>query len=139
MAVKLSSLAADTNKEASGDWIDIPELVGVALKVRSFNYGPYRIARDLLLQRSARRNRGKPVDQDENEREFGKLYAEHILIDWRGFDVAYDAKVARESLIDPAMRDLRRHVEYAASQVGASEVEFMEDALGESKPASAGK
>jgi hypothetical protein len=139
MSVKFSSLAADTEKEKQGDWVEIPELPGVSLKVRSFNDPAYRIARDLLLQRMARKHGRKPAPADENEAEFGRLYAKHILIDWKGFDVPYSADAAREALADPAYRDFRRHVEYAASQVGASEVEFLEDALGESKPASAGK
>lgn len=135
MAVKFSSLAADTDKETAGDWIEIPELPGVELKVRSFNHPAYRVARDLLLQRMARKHGRKPAPADESEAEFGKLYAKFILLDWKGFDVEYTADVAREALADPAYRDLRRHVEYAASQVGASEVEFLDDALGESEPA----
>lgn len=139
MSVKFSSLASDTEKEVKGDWIEIPELPGVSLKVRSFNDPKYRVARDLLLQRMARKHGRKPAPADESESEFGKLYAKFILLDWQGFDVPYTPEAARDALADPAYRDLRRHVEYAASQVGASEVEFLEDSLGESKPVSAGK
>ena len=139
MSVKFSSLAADTVKESEGDWQEIPDLPGVSLKVRSFNFPAYRVARDMLLQRMARKHGRKPAPADESEVEFGKLYAQHILLGWSGFDVEYTPDVAREALTNPAFRDLRRHVEYAASQIGASEVEFLEDALGESKPASAGK
>ena len=131
MAVKLSSLASDTDKEQGGDWVEIPELPGVSFKVRSFNFPAYRVARDLLLQRMARKNGRKPANQDESEVEFGKLYSAHILLDWQGFDEAYSPEKAREYLTDPAFRDLRRHLEYAASQVGASEVEFIEEGLGE--------
>jgi hypothetical protein len=133
MSVKLSSLAADTAKETEGDWIEVPELPGVRLKVRSFNFPAYRVARDLLLQRMARKHGRKPAPADESEVEFGKLYSAHILLGWEGFDVEYTPAAARDALTDPAFRDLRRHVEYAASQVGASEVEFMEEAVGESK------
>jgi hypothetical protein len=139
MAVKFASLASDLKKEDDGDWIEIPDLPGVSLKVRSFNFGPYRIARDQLIQRTARKYGRKPVPPEENEIEFGKMYAQYLLLDWKGFDIDYSAAAAREALSDPAFRDLRRHVEYAASQVAQAEVEFVEDALGESKPASAGK
>lgn len=133
MSVKFSSLAADTAKESEGDWQEIPDLPGVSLKVRSFNFPAYRVARDLLLQRMARKFGRKPAPADESEAEFGRLYAQHILLGWSGFDVEYTPEVARDALTNPAFRDLRRHVEYAASQVGASEVEFLEDAVGESK------
>lgn len=131
MSVKFSSLAADVAKEQDGDWIEIPELPGVELKVRSFNHAAYRVARDLLLQRMARKYGRKPAPADESEAEFGKLYAKFILLDWKGFDVEYSPEQAREALSDPAYRDLRRHVEYASSQVGASDVEFIEEAVGE--------
>ena len=131
MSVKLNSLAADTAKEAEGDWVEIPELVEVRLKVRSFNNPQYRTARDLLLQKMARKYGRKPAPPDESEAEFGKLYAKFILLGWEGFDVDYSPDVAKEALSDPAFRDLRRHVEYAASQVGQVEVQFTEDALGE--------
>jgi hypothetical protein len=133
MAVKFASLAADTKKEDEGDWIEIPDLPGVSLKVRSFNYAPYRIARDQLIQRNARKYARKPMPPDENEVEFGRLYAKFILLDWKGFDLPYSQDEARAALTDTAYRDFRRHVEYAASQVAQAEVEFVEEALGELK------
>jgi len=131
MTVKLGSLRADVEKEKVGDWVDIPELPGVSLFVKSFNDPSYRIARDQLVQRLARKHGKKPSPPDEAETEFGKLYAKHILGDWRGFDEAYSAELARELLTDPAFRDLRRHVEYAAAQVGSVDVEFSDELVGE--------
>ena len=135
MSVKFSSLAANTEKEAQGDWVDLPDLPGVYLKVRSFNDPKYRTARDMLLQRMARKFGRKPAPPDESEAEFGRLYAKFVLLDWKGFDIEYSPEAAREALSDPAFRDLRRHVEYAANQVGQVEIEFLDDALGESAPA----
>lgn len=132
MAVKFSSLAADTAKEQQGDWVDVPDLPGVRLLVKSFNDPKYRVARDLLVQRLARKQgRNKPTAAEETEVAFGRLYADHILLGWEGFDVPYSAAAAREALTDVAYRDLRRYVEQAATQVGATEVEFVEEALGE--------
>jgi hypothetical protein len=133
MAVKFKSLASDTRLEEEGDWIEIPDLPGVSLKVRSFNFAAYRIERDQLIQRNARKYQRKPMPPDENEIQFGKLYAKFILLDWKGFDLPYSMDEARAALTDPAFRDLRRHVEYAASQVAQAEVEFVEEALGELK------
>jgi len=135
MAVKFGSLKADIAKEQAGDWVPIPELPGVEFKVKSFNDPAYRVARDLLIQKMARKHGKRPAPPDETESAFGKLYARHILLDWRGFDVEYSAGVALEALGDPAYRDLRRHVEYAASQVGETDIQFEEEALGESESA----
>jgi hypothetical protein len=132
MTVKFNSLKSDIAKEQTGDWVECPDLPGVSFKVRSFNHPPYRVARDLLVQRMARRNGKKAAPPEEMESAFGKLYAEHILLDWAGFDTPYSPEAAREALSDPAYRDLRRYVESAAAQVGQSEVEFTEEAVGES-------
>jgi hypothetical protein len=131
MAVKFASLRADVEKEKAGDWVEIVELPGVELRVRSFNDPQYKIHRDQLLQRLARKYGRKPVPGDESEVEFGRLYARFILLEWKGFDEAYSEQRALEALTDPAMRDLRRHVEYAAGQVGASDIEFVEEMAGE--------
>ena len=133
MAVKFGSLKADIETERSGEWIECPDLPGVSFKVKSFNDPQYRVARDLLVQRLARKHGKKPAAPEEQEAEFGRLYAKHILLDWQGFDVPYSAEAALEALTDPAYRDLRRYVESAAAQVGAVDVEFVEEALGESK------
>ena len=49
MTLKLSSLAADLDRERDGDWIDIPDLLDVALKVRSLHFPEYRIAYDQMI------------------------------------------------------------------------------------------
>jgi hypothetical protein len=133
MAVKFGSLRADVAKEQQGDWVDVPDLPGVSLKVKSFNDPAYRVQRDLLVQRMARKHGKKSAAPEEMESAFGKLYADYILLDWRGFDEPYTAELARGALTDPAYRDLRRYVESAASQVGTTDVEFVEESLGESK------
>lgn len=135
MTVKFGSLKADTEKEKAGDWIEIVDLPGVFFKVKSFNDPAYRIARDQLVQRMARRHGKKAAPPEEMESHFGKLYADFILMGWKGFDIEYTPEVAREALTDPAYRDLRRYVETAASQVGQNEIEFTEEVLGESKRA----
>lgn len=127
MTIKLASVKTDLQREADGELIDIPELPGVALLVRSLNYPPYRLARDQQLQKFARTYGKKPVPADEMTAAFGRLYATHIVLGWRGFDVDYSPDTALETLSDPAYRELVVHVEYAAGQVGRAEIEFVEE------------
>lgn len=136
MNVKLASLKSDLAKEQDGAWIEIPELPGVALLSRSVHYQPYVRARDAALRRLQKRT--EPVTSQEEAEITGTLYADHLLLGWRGFDEPYDADLARRLLVDPAYRDLRVHEAYAASQVGRAEVEFVEDARKNSAAPSAG-
>lgn len=128
MTVKLDSIASDIDREQEGDWIDYPDWPGVKFHVRSLNYPPYKIAREMLLQKLIRRHKGKPLPADVLTVEHGKLYADHILLGWGGFDVAWSTDVARQNLTDPKHRKLVAAVEWCASQVGELEVEFIEDA-----------
>lgn len=61
-------------------------------------------------------------------RELGRVYADHILLEWEGFDVPYTPEAARETLTDPAFRALVNHVDYAADRVSQLEIEFTEQA-----------
>lgn len=128
MTVKLSSLAADLDREANGDWIDYPEWPGVAFNVSSLLKPAYVTERDFLLQRMARRYKGKTPPQTEVAPEAGKLYCKHILHGWRGLDVEYSPETALEIMCDPAYRAVVNAVEWCAGQVGQAEVEFVEDA-----------
>lgn len=128
MTVKLTSLAADLKKEAEGDFIDIPELPGVALKVRSLQTSAYAVARDVMTQKHRRKHQGKPVPPAEFSRDFGKLAADHLLVDWKGFDQPYSPELARELLTDESFRQLLNYTVWAAAKVGEAEIEFIEEA-----------
>lgn len=130
MAIKLNSIKADAKREAEGEWVNIPELPGVRLLVRSFNFGPYKNARSIMLGRLARRYGKDPVPDGVMSKELGVLYSTHVLLGWEGFDVAYSEETARETLTDPAFRTLLDHIDYAASRVGQQEVEFVDTAAG---------
>lgn len=144
MAVKFSSIKANLKTEAEGDWQDIPDMPGVSLCVRGVNYGPYTQARDQVLQRLARKYGRKGAPSDVVAEEFGRIYAAHLLIDWKGFaddedkPLPYSAGRALEGLTDPAMRELRSAVEWAASQVGQADVEVVAEVGEPSAPASSG-
>lgn len=128
MTVKLSSLAADLSAEAKGEWIDYPEWPGVAFNVRSLHYPPYATARDLLIQKMMRQNKGVMPPADKMAPEVGKLYCKHILHGWRGLDEEYTPEKALEVLCDPAYRRVVEAVEWCAGQVAQRDVDFVEDA-----------
>jgi hypothetical protein len=136
--VRLSSLRTDSALERAGDWIESPSIPGASFLVRSINYGPYAIARDLLLQRLRRKSGGKPIPQDILFPELGRLYVQHLLLGWKGFDTEYSAEVAMQTLTDPEFRDVVAAVEAAAGEVGQSEIEFLDQTSKNSETPSAG-
>ncbi|MGB3898353.1 MAG: hypothetical protein WA973_07335 [Mesorhizobium sp.] len=138
MTVKLSSLKADLAREEKGDWIEYPDWPGVEFNVSSLHLPAYVAARDLLVQKMAKKHGGKPVPRDEMTVEHGALYAEHILHDWRGLDVEYSPEVARETLTNIEFRNVIAAVEWCAAKMSEVEVEFVEKAGKNSAPPSAG-
>ena len=137
-SVKLVSLKADLAKEQEGGWIPIPELPGVELLVRSIHYRPFVVARDAASRRMAKRYGVEPVPPEEEAQINGALYADHLLLGWKGFDQPHSPELARGLMTDVAYRELRGHVVYAAVQVGRADVEFLEDARKNSEAPSAG-
>jgi hypothetical protein len=143
MGIKLDSLKADPVRDQEGDWIDIPDLFDpeakkcARLKVRSLDFAPYTIARGLLQQKFARKYGRRPVPPNILTTEYGRLYADHILLDWEGFDEPYSADLARERLTDYAYRRLVGYVEYAAAQLAEDNADFGEDAAKNSAKPSA--
>jgi hypothetical protein len=138
MAIRLSSLRADTRRETDGDWVEIPDLPGVRLKVRGAGYGPYQMQKSIVEGRWIRRYGQDPVPVDVNLAENGKLYASHILLDWDGFDEPYSQEAALHYLTDPGFRMLHDHIRYAMARVSATETEFVEDATKNSSRSSDG-
>lgn len=128
MAIKLDSLRADTRRETDGDWIDIPDLPGLRLRVRGTAYGPFQTDKSLVEARWARKYGRDPVPLDQVLRSNGKLYADHILLGWDGLDEPYSPEKAAEVLADPAFRQLHEHIRYAMAKVSETETEFVEDA-----------
>lgn len=128
MTVKLKSLKADLQKEADGAWIEYPEWSGVSFNVRSLHVPSYTIKRDQLVNKLARKYGRKPIPPEVKSKEFGRLYHEEILRGWMGLDEEYSAEVALKILTDPAYRAIVGAVEYCASQVSETDIEFIEEA-----------
>lgn len=138
MTVKLASLKANTAREIEGDWVPFPRLKGVRFHVSAFTKPSYRVARDELHQRVAKKNGGTLPDVDEMRPHYAKLYVEEILHDWEGFDVDFSPEEAVKLLSDPEYRELFDAVEWCASQMSRIDVEYLEKSAGNSAPPSAG-
>lgn len=122
-----------------GEWVDkVPTLPGVALKVRSTNFRPFRTASAGLARRT-----GKSLSTDEGLAKYsvaaGAPLAEHILLDWNGVTdggkpVKYDAKKALAILTaddDFGIGDrFRRGVEWAGDMVAERIAETAKEAAG---------
>lgn len=141
MILKLDSLKTDVRRAKDGEWIECPELgEGVALKVRSLDYAPFKVALRQAQLRFARIYPGDKIPPpDEEDAKNGELYAEHLLLGWRGFpEDPYSPELAREALTDVSHRALRAAVASCARQVGELKVEQAETIAGNSKPVSGG-
>lgn len=133
MSVKLASLKADLDRESEGGWVDVPDLPGVALLVRGYSYGPYKLASALSMQRLARKYGKKPIPGEVLFTENAKLICDHLLLGWRDFDVESTPENIHDYIHNPAYRVLHTYVFEAAAEIGAVEVEFLEDAAGNSE------
>lgn len=128
MTVKLSSLKADLERETTGDWVSFPDWPGVDFNVSSLHLPAYQTARDILFKRLQKTYKGSPIPQAVMTTEMGKLYAKHILHDWRGLDVEYSQQSAAEILADPAYRNIVAAIEFCAGTISATDIEFVEEA-----------
>lgn len=131
--LKLGALKTDRVRQSEGEWIDIPDWPGVAFRVRSLSHPPYVFARDRLNRKLARLHPGNPGDaadqrrrDDERSRLHGELLAEHVLLEWRGFDMPYSAALAEDVLTDPTHEQFMANLTWAASRVGQGKAEFAE-------------
>ena len=153
MTIKLGSLAADLSKEREGEWIEPKEwpglkpdkpmemtpLPGVAFLVRSTNYPAYVTARQAALEDLKKDYPDDNVPSDVAARVEGRLAVEHLLLDWRGFDIAYSADAVKTILAAEEHRVMRSMVYWCAGRVGKRQVEFVKDAAKNSEAPSAGK
>jgi hypothetical protein len=71
--LKLDSIRVNVTAERDGEYISIPDWEGVKLGVRSLEYPAYKIALDQLVQRYARRFKGKPVPPDVRDADVGAI------------------------------------------------------------------
>lgn len=122
--IKLTSLISYDDAE----WVDLDEVVGASLLVRPIDYPPYTQARQALFRRYQRAYKDDPVPEKILVTALGELYARHLLLGWKGFDVEYSAREAEERLSDWSWRKLTRQVEWAAGKLTTINAEMVEDA-----------
>lgn len=135
MTVKLSSLKRDVAKEREGDLIEAEDLNKPGTKpedkifwnVRSINYPPFVIARDAANAKLRRKYKGDPVPEEIEAKIFGELQVEHLLLGWKGLDEEFSRDVAHELLTSVEGGIVRQSIFFAATKVGQSDVEFVED------------
>lgn len=136
--MKMSQIAVDVEKEEQGDWVALPDLPGVSVKVRSINTLDYRQRMSDLNAQTLRRKAGRARGADglsieEFERNVSQCTLEKLLLDWKGLEdesgepVAYVPETARELLFEPKYRVFRNAVVLAAGIVGEAVAEAEEE------------
>ncbi len=144
MTIKLGSLAADLVKEREGDWIEPKEwpglnpdkpyeqvpLPGLAFLTRSINYPPYAAAYQSELEKLRQAYPSGSIPADVQAKVEGKLAVEHLLLGWKGLDVAYSPDIVGSVLTAEEHRVVRAMVRWCAGLAGKKKVEFEETASG---------
>ncbi len=135
VGIKLSSMRADRATERAGDWIPAVDIdPSVSWYVRSTNYPPFKIARDHASNRLSRQFKEKAVPDDDMALVNGELAVEHLLLGWKGLfeddgktPIDFTPERATQILTDDEYRAVRASVYLAATKVGRTEVEIVED------------
>jgi len=128
VAVKLSSLRADLEREETGDWVDYPDWPGVAFNVSSLRKPAYVAAQQIMLQRFHRKYKGKTAPVAEEAEEVGRLVCKHLLHGWRGLDEEYSSARALEILTDECFYEsVLKAVLWCAGKISELDVEFIKD------------
>lgn len=126
--ISLSKLKADVDLQNAGDWIEIPELDGVSVKVRSLRSAQYQSAVTPIRQKHQRKFGDKGPPPAIFAQDFGRIIANIILLDWKGLDVEYSDDVAYETMTDPGYAELLGYVIVAAGKVAQGDIEYVETA-----------
>jgi len=142
--MQLNQIAVDVEREEKGDWVEVPDLPGVSLKVRSLYNKDYQHAQQVAARKMARRYGKQPIPPDVQTKTYARLLSDHVLLDWSGITdengdaVSYSVEFGRDVLADPQYRRLADAVAWAAGVVGEQDVEDLEDDAKNSEAPSAG-
>lgn len=114
--MKLSEIKSVSQKIEQGAWVrDLPNLPGVAVKVRGYGNTDYR---RVLLKLRGELSQEQLKDDAAQDAVQVRLLHETILEDWSGIeDAAYSPALAQKLLSDPDLAVFRSGVEYAAGVV----------------------
>lgn len=123
MAVILSSLMINADREMNGDWVPFPAWEGVRFRVRSTNYAPYKAALKAKQTEAALRY-PKGVPDAVTMAMMGELVAEHLLLEWQGFDVDYSPNAAMTMLSNPEFRTITGAILQCAETLTIPNIRF---------------
>lgn len=126
MAIKLSSLRVNLQREEKGDWVAYPDWPGVEFNVSSMNLPAFAAARATEIQRLSLVHKNQ-IPPDVMTATIGRLLNDHILHGWRGLDVEYTPEVASEVMSDPSYRQVINAVIWCSQQLSEIDVKFVED------------
>ncbi|MEJ0097876.1 MAG: hypothetical protein WDM84_08040 [Bauldia sp.] len=122
--MKLTDIKRAYERIEQGDWIkDIPEMPGLALRVKGIGNLAFDHARQELIRKRPHAEKVARLDAAEEYAELGKLLADTVLIDWSGLqdddgvEMPYSKVRAEALLTDPEMRAFQNAVQYAALMV----------------------
>lgn len=129
MPIKLSSLAVSSTEDGTWEFSKeaFPDDPEVSFKVRPISYPAFTIARDQMQQRLKRQHGGKTIPPHVMSPALGKLVAEHLLLDWKGFDQDYSKELALNLLTDTEFSQLLSAVIEAAIAAATAKVEYTDD------------
>jgi hypothetical protein len=132
--MKFSEINVDPKIGEEGGWVsDIPELLGVRLKVRGSNNKDWRRMAQKLVMAVPRQKKTPVLDPVEADKINAILLRECGLLDWSGIEadddtpVPFSKKKAAEYLESPAFRD---GALYACNQVAVGIIDEVEDIAG---------
>lgn len=126
--------ATDEKKEIEGAWFDLPGDNGQILVARNTNE---KYARAIVKAYERYKNAKGVEAEKRQEREYIRLLAEHILVDWKdiewkGQPLPYSTQNAEMVL---AIKDFRIFVQKCSEDFEAFRVE-VEEEVGKSSPTS---
>ncbi len=124
--MKLQEARDITTKIEQGAWVkNLPNLPGVAVKVRGWGNSDHRRIRAKMATETPPEQLSDPVIQDALQ---ARAIVDTILVDWKGFDdCPYSKEKADEIIHDSTLAVIRAAVEYAAGTVALEGKASLED------------
>lgn len=131
MLLKLSSLMIPEELETDGAWKEYPAWDGVAFHVKSITCPVYKAALK-AAQKADMASYGPDIPDAVTFSTMGRVLAETILNNWRGFvtagnkPLAYSKETALEYLSNPEYRVVTGAVLWCAEALSVPKLEFVD-------------
>jgi hypothetical protein len=138
--MKLDELELNLVATDEGAWVEpIPNLEGVAFRVRGSEYGPYQKALRRAMTHQGRKQRiqaALDVDTEQYEAISRSLAADHLLLGWRGIEdsdgnlLEFSPELAKRLMTERKYRPFQSGVLHAINMVDLNLLEHREEAEG---------